>query len=328
MAENPGQPQSSAATEAADWYARLRATEISELDAVRFRTWLAGDPARRREFEAIDAFWDDLKSIESSPEIKRVRAEIAAGRKRVSRSGMGARLASAAVLLLGVCGGVFYWQQREASHYATEIGEQRTVPLSDGSVIVLNTDSEIRLQYSADRRSIELLRGQVNFKVAKDPARPFTVIAGGGEVRAVGTVFDVYKSDDSVTVTLIEGKVAVSVAAQARDEPPQEQDRIILSAGEQLSYVAGEVSVKPRNADLPRATAWQARKLDFADTPLADAVAEANRYSHDQIVLDAPSLRTPVLAASFRPEEMTCSSRVCRPSSTCGSNVPMTASFC
>jgi transmembrane sensor len=291
MAENPDQPQSSAATEAADWYARLRATEISELDAVRFRTWLAGDPARRREFEAIDAFWDDLKSIESSPEIKRVRAEIAAGRKRVGRSGMGARLASAAVILLSVCGGVFYWQQREASHYATEVGEQRTLPLSDGSVIVLNTDSEIRLQYSADRRSIELLRGQVNFKVAKDPARPFTVIAGGGEVRAVGTVFDVYKSDDSVTVTLIEGKVAVSVAAQARDEPPQERDRIILSAGEQLSYVAGGVSVKPRNADLPRATAWQARKLDFADTPLGDAVAEANRYSHDQIVLDAPSLR-------------------------------------
>jgi transmembrane sensor len=195
-------------------------------------------------------------------------------------------------------GGYFFWQHREANHYATVVGEQRTVPLPDGSVIVLNTDSAIRIHYTADRRSIELIQGQVNFQVAKDPARPFTVIAGDGEVRAVGTVFDVYKSDKLVTVTLIEGKVAVT--AQSSVEPPAAKDRILLSAGEQLSYSAGVVSVKRRNADLPRATAWHARKLDFADTSLSDAIAEANRYSRDQIVLDAPRLQNAHISGVFQ----------------------------
>ncbi|MGL6162508.1 FecR family protein, partial [Microbulbifer sp.] len=291
MNENRDQAYSSVATEAADWYARLRATDTSEMDMARFRTWLAGDPARRREFEAIDALWGDLKCIEASPEVRRIRGEIAARRRKIARPRIGARLASAAILLLAVVvGGVFSWQHREANHYATDVGEQRTLPLPDGSVVLLNTDSAIRIHYTADRRSIELVRGQVNFKVVKDPARPFTVIASGGEVRALGTVFDVYESDNSVTVTLIEGKVAVAATTQSSAEPPAAKDRILLSAGEQLSYSAGVVSVERRNADLPRATAWHERKLDFADTPLSDAIAEANRYSRDQVVLDAPRL--------------------------------------
>jgi transmembrane sensor len=111
-------------------------------------------------------------------------------------------------------------------------------------------------------------------------------------------VFDVYKSDDSVTVTLIEGKVAVTTQSSA--EPPAAKDRIFLSAGEQLSYSTGGVSVTRRNADLPRATAWQERKLDFADTRLSDAIAEANRYSRDQIVLDAPNLQNARISGVFQ----------------------------
>ena len=67
----------------------------------------------------------------------------------------------------------------------------------------------MRLHFSADLRGVELVSGQANFEVAKDASRPFVVTAGGSEVRAVGTQFDVYKTADKVTVTLIEGKVAV-----------------------------------------------------------------------------------------------------------------------
>lgn len=306
MSDSKATDRSSIATEAADWYARLRAENVTELDAVRFRAWIAGDPERRREFEAIDTFWDDLGAIENSPEVQRERAAIArrralsskptlapaAMRRRYKRKGVWA--AAAAVLL--VIGTWLLVQRQMVDRYVTSIGEQRTVPLADGSVVTLNTATDIRLNFSPDRRSVELVSGQANFEVAKDASRPFVVTAGGSEVRAVGTQFDVYKMADKVTVTLIEGKVTVK---EAQVEAGASAVEVNLAAGEQLSYEMKTGAVRRASADIPRVSAWRARKLDFSDTPLADAIAEANRYSRVQIELDAPELQNARISGTF-----------------------------
>lgn len=326
------------ATEAADWHARLRAENVSELDAARFRAWIAGDPARRREFDAIDAFWDDLCAIEKSPEVLRARASIAARRKADSpmhsekmasaagesaARGMGLRTswAVAATILLAIGAYLFAQWPADADRYVTVVGEQRTVPLADGSVVTLNTATEIRVHYSHDRREVDLVSGEANFEVSKDATRPFVVSAGGGQVRAVGTVFDVYKSGGQVRVTLIEGKVAVrpthspsasqAMATGVASRPSADSHaetthgagagsgEILLHAGEQLAYATDSASVKRVDADVQRVTAWRARKLDFSDTPLPEAIAEANRYSRDQIVLHAPGLESARISGIF-----------------------------
>jgi transmembrane sensor len=333
MSDTRALASTSIATEAADWYARLRAQDVSQLEAVRFRAWLAGDPARRREFEAIDTFWDNLSAIEKSPEVLRVRAELAARRRRKRKGRTGAWWAVAATIVIAMAGVWTAWLW-SADRYATNVGEQRTVPLPDGSLITLNTDTEVRLHYSKAKRAVELIRGQANFEVAKDASRPFVVAAGGGEVQAVGTVFDVYKSADKVTVTLIEGKVAVIPQASPGLRPPpyphpnpspsegegaiasspspshgegqgvrnasgKGGTAIYLSAGEQLSYATTAGSVKRVSADVPRVTAWRARKLDFSNTPILEAIAEANRYSLEQIVLEAPELKDARISGTF-----------------------------
>jgi transmembrane sensor len=298
--------RSSIATEAADWYARLRAENVTELDAVRFRAWVAGDPERRREFEQLDAFWDNLDAIEKSPEVLRERAAIARRRalsakpavtpaatmRRYKRKGIWAT--AAAVLL--VVGTLLLVQRQTTDRYVTTVGEQRSVPLADGSVVTLNTATEIRLHFSAYHRGVELVSGQANFEVAKDASRPFVVIAGGSEVRAVGTQFDVYKTADKVTVTLIEGKVAIKEAPVKAGASTVE---VSLAAGEQLSYETKTGAVRRASADIPRVSAWRARKLDFSDTPLTDAIAEANRYSRVQIELDAPELQAARISGTF-----------------------------
>jgi len=295
MSDTRHQPAVSIATEAADWYARLSAPDVSELEAVRFRAWLAADPARRAEFEAIDTLWADLAAIDKSAEVLRIRAAISA-RRRASRWWHSAKWSIAATLVAVIGAGWLAWQQWGSERYVTDVGKQRTVPLADGSIVMLNTDTEVKLHFSEAKRGVELVRGQANFEVAKDPSRPFIVTAGGGEVRAVGTVFDVYKAADKVTVTLIEGKVAVTgegghASGEARE--------IILAAGEQLSYATRTSSVKRAAADVPRVTAWRARKLDFSDTPILEAIAEANRYSRDQIVLEAPALKDARISGTF-----------------------------
>jgi transmembrane sensor len=295
-----------AAAEAADWYARLRTENVSEMDAARFRAWIAADPSHRREFEAIDDFWDDLEVIAKSPEILQERAAIARRRAATTRkegsSGRRVVWAAAAALLLVV--GVMAWNYGgRADRYVTGVGEQRIETLSDGSVITLNTATDIRLHFSPDQRRVELVSGQANFEVAKDAARPFIVTAGNRSVRAVGTQFDVFKSGDKVTVTLIEGKVAVTPAdaspAPARRSSSATSDEIVLAAGEQVSYGLKSAPTTPRDADIPRVQAWRARKLDFSDTPLIEAIAEANRYSRVQIVLDAPALKDARISGRF-----------------------------
>jgi transmembrane sensor len=296
-----------AAAEAADWYARLRTENVSEMDAARFRAWIAADPSHRREFEAIDDFWDDLEVIAKSPEVLQERAAIARRRAATTRNEgsagrSGVVWAAAAALLLVV--GVMAWTYGgRADRYVTGVGEQRIETLSDGSVITLNTATDIRLHFSPDQRGVELVSGQANFEVAKDAARPFIVTAGNRSVRAVGTQFDVFKSGDKVTVTLIEGKVAVTPAHASPAPAPRSSsttsDEIVLAAGEQVSYGLKSAPTTPRDADIPRVEAWRARKLDFSDTPLIEAIAEANRYSRVQIVLDAPALKDARISGRF-----------------------------
>jgi len=353
------------AAEAADWYARLRSENLSEIDAARFRTWLAGDPARRREFEAISGFWDELAVLEDTPEVLEARKSIAARRagsaeqmpaalstRRRGVISMGWWASAAAMMLAAVAVWFVAPLGSDPNRYATGVGEQRTVPLADGSVVTLNTATEILLHYSARARAVELVSGQANFEVAKDAARPFVVSAGGGSVRAVGTVFDVYRSGNQVKVTLIEGKVAVrpgptaivagrdaavprlpvaqsgqgpsstaglssSPGLPSNQSPESSQPKsvptpaalpaglgigegeIMLVAGEQLVYGGAGPAPQPVATDLQRVTAWHARKLDFSDTPLDEAIAEANRYSPDQIVLQAPGLENARISGSF-----------------------------
>ena len=294
---------SSLTQEAADWHARLRSETMSEVEQARFRAWLSGDPARRREFDELSVLWDKLEGVTQSPEVLSVQRSIAvpAAQGRVSR-----RAVVGWALAAGVAGvaGFVSWQRMIASEtYATGVGEQRTVPLSDGSVVTLNTSSQVSVRFSGGQRRIEVMHGQANFEVAKDPARPFIVSAGNGEVLALGTVFDVYQRADDIVVTLIEGRVAVVPdvpagkrgaslqlvsSAGAPSEAAQAQAHaIVLTAGDQVSFGARGRAPVRTSADLQRVSAWRARKLDFADTPLTEAIAEANRYSRLKIELRA-----------------------------------------
>lgn len=312
--ENPN--RSSAATEAADWYARLRAQDVTEIDGLRFRAWLSGSAERRREFESLERLWQRADLLEHAPAMQRTRETIMARRRQVvqQRSRRISAVAAAALLIIGTV--AWLWQLPASNVYVTDIGELRTIPVSDGSVVTLNTATEVRFDYSDTERRVELVKGQASFEVAKDKSRPFVVSAGGGEVRALGTVFDVHKDADKVTVTLIEGKVVVTPSAlspSAENSPRtagsasiQEAASLNLSPGEQLSYLpapiaatASPIAIKVAAVDVPRVMAWRARKLAFRDTLLTEAIAEANRYSRDQIVLEAPGMEAARLSGSF-----------------------------
>ncbi len=94
--------------------------------------------------------------------------------------------------------------------YSTPIGGHQHVMLDDGSVLDLNTNTEVRVQFTDAQRKILLDRGEVLLGVAHDASRPMEVIAAGIVSRAVGTKFSVRLYDNASVETLVtEGRVLV-----------------------------------------------------------------------------------------------------------------------
>ncbi|WP_242112454.1 FecR family protein [Luteimonas aquatica] len=186
--------------------------------------------------------------------------------------------------------------------YQTGVGQRSVVSLDDGSVVTLNTDSRISVHYGDGIRGITLERGQALFKVAKDRRHPFVVRAGGREVTALGTEFDVHVSDKAFEVTLLEGRVTVTPererpAAGAPDKPAAPL-LAELHPGQQFVAVA-KAAPQVRATDVRRVVSWRTGQIVFENERLDDAVAEMNRYSRRQVVLSDARLASLKISGAF-----------------------------
>lgn len=276
--------------EAAAWFARLRGPNASVLQA-EFDQWRGGRPDRQAAYDRLLQRWDDAAVLSMSRADLGLGVNSARRYRRRSRFALGALMAAAA----GV--GIYFapirpdwveawpvpsaWSQR----LATPVGEIRTVKLPDGSSVTLDTGAILRWRFSSSIRRLVLLRGRARFAVAHDPARPFLVAAGGGEVTAHGTLFDVsLTSNRNVRVALLQGSVEVRPPADAGRVQPTR-----LTPGQELAF--GQDLPLPRLRPLaPASATWPSGMLTFADTPIGQAVAEANRYSRIPLRLGSPDL--------------------------------------
>ena len=206
------------------------------------------------------------------------------------------RIAAAAAITLGVLAGASYflWSPQR---FQTALGEQRSVVLSDGSVVTLNTSSSVKVSMVKDRRTVMLLSGEALFQVAHDASRPFEVKTGDTTIRAVGTQFDVDRRTTGTTVTVVEGKVAVFTAPASSDDG--EASNLPLAAGEQLT-VAPRTKSHTVRANVAAATAWTQRKLIFENRPLGEVAAEFNRYNRQSIDIRSPELRSQEVTGAFQ----------------------------
>lgn len=288
----PGSEQTRAQAEAAEWLARLGNHAVST-DTVRaFREW-RDDPANDAAYQEAEAFWEASGRHAADPEIMRMTEAALARRRRPRLTlswprrplGWMLAVASLAVLSLGVV-----LLGRIAPAYTTGPAEQRVVRLADGSRVHLNVDSRLRVRFSGGERRIDLARGEAFFDVAHDPARPFLVRAGRTEVRALGTRFDVRRDGSALQVTLVQGavRVARSGSADAWTLRPDETLRVSTSG-----------RAERRTTDADAATSWTTGRLDFRATPLAEAVAEVNRYGERKVVLDGPGLEARRVSGHF-----------------------------
>lgn len=299
------------AGQAGEWVAAHHAGELDAAQRQAFYEWLMISPLHIEEYLGVALLSRRLPLAAADPELpleailERVREETegvtkltstphsshAAPRVHSPRRVLWAALAAGfAVIAL-----TFFWSRSEqvsVDHYATRHGEMRSWRLGDNSTLRLNTDTSVTARYSRSQRLIEVERGEVLFEVAHESPRPFRVIAGTASVLDVGTIFSVFKQQDSTLVTVVQGRVGVSSTKAGNQS-------VNAGPGERVRVINGEPPESAVPVDVQRSTAWLHRQIVFEREPLAQVTVEFNRYAPRPIDIESPALGTLPVSGVF-----------------------------
>jgi transmembrane sensor len=288
--------------EAAEWLVAFRSGDVDAADQRGFDAWLRASPEHIRAFIEMAALWHEGGGIDARREldieaiIARARSEqrIAelppapgagaadtvtrdpgggSGRGRWRRSAgwaMAAGLSVAGLATMLILRSAIPGPQT----YVTGVGETRSIALPDGSKVLLDSKSRLRVAYTAAVRHVELAQGQALFDVVRNPRRPFLVAAGDALVRDLGTVFDVNRLGRGTVVTVVEGRVAIPTPLQP----------IYLSAGEQVELDLGHFSPRPIHVDISSQTAWTHGEVVLDSATLSEVAQLFNHYSTRKLV--------------------------------------------
>lgn len=312
--------------EAAAWVARqdartLTATEQAELDS-----WLAASANRRASYERAKGLWRDLDDLAAlcaedlepatptaPPPTTRVGVKVAA-------------MAACLMVMVGLFAGIVSQSGPEGAllaRHVTAIGEQRTIALSDGSSIILNTNSDLEVLFDDKVRLIKLHRGEAYFEVAKDTNRRFRVDAGDNAVVAVGTAFIVHRKIGTVDVAVTHGIVELQQALpreklyttgeKRNDTDPgdRQQDRhwtsvaaMVVGQSASIPDGGGEI-IRDKIGDMERVLDWTDGSLVFQGEPLSEVVKSISRYSGYRFEIEDNDLNSLRVGGVFKVGDVT-----------------------
>jgi transmembrane sensor len=324
--------------EAGAWLVKLDGDIAPSADELAsLREWLERSPVHREQLGSLAELWDEMNVLtELAVPLGHAdghsnRSFIESLRHAIPRLGQASIVM--AVIAIGVA--TAFWLRPDPflssnDFYATAIGQQLSTTLADGSVVLLNTNSQINVNYNNEYRNIRLLQGEVHFTVAKGAARPFRVYAGNGRVQAVGTAFSVYIKDNSINVTVTEGKVELASVNRPSTNRLAQQgtpsgtvkssgSNAIVDSGfvETLGTIkAGESAtfqefldadiVSTINAietveaqEMAKRLSWREGMLTFAGDPLEVVVDEISRYTTVSIEITDPVVRATRIGGRF-----------------------------
>jgi len=288
--------------EAASWCLRLSESELTPSEQKLFEAWL-GEPGNVQAFDEAVAIWRTAEAVAGRPGMIAERAA-ALDRFRKANSARWLRgisrrwpgVSSIAAVLLVALLSVFLLRST-GQQYETNIGERRVAMLEDGSRVSLDAATRVDVRIADDKRQLTLMSGRAKFDVAKDPLRPFSVVAGDKIVVATGTSFSVELLGDQVRVLLYEGKVDVLDRSDSAAGPQRVKlPNAVLSAGQALTpghelvIPSSETAAVIDAADISRSLAWEAGQLSFDNEPLPLAAQRMNRYSREKLRIGDPAL--------------------------------------
>ncbi len=264
------------AEQAVQWWIALKASDADTAQHARWQRWRDADPAHEAAWQRIVSVGDRLAGIPSPL----ARAALSAAPQSMRR-----RRSVQLLTALVVAGGTTMvarqstpWRAWTADQVSA-VGERRTLRLPDGGALMLNTGSAVNIRFDAERRVLQLVRGEILVQTAADAMRrPFLVETSAGAARALGTRFTVRQhADASVDVGVLQGAVELRpLEAAARSHT--------LQAGESGRFT--RTQAMPAGALDANASAWIDGMLVVSHMRLADFLAELGRYRPGRLGCD------------------------------------------
>jgi transmembrane sensor len=293
--------------EAATWIAREDAASATDGAKAALDAWLSADVRHRAAYLRMKNAWgrslmaERLRPLNGPIDRDLLAPPRAAPRSRAPR--WVALAAAIAVVCVGL--GVAVWAMRSGEKvYATGPASLERIQLEDGSSVDLNTESEIAVRMSDERRLIVLRKGEAHFRVAREAGRPFEVQGGGSTVRAVGTAFLVRLRDGAHAEVLVtEGRVIVAPSGAG----PRKGGAVapMVVAGEVATVRRDRVTLtRVPSSALTSRLAWTEGKIVLDEEPLARAVEQFNRYNSVKMVVGDPSLEAIRVGGTFEARDL------------------------
>ena len=267
--------------EAIRW--RLRVHDMRDAEWAQFTAWLEADPRHGTAYDAVARMEDATGSllgrlprasaaVEQAADIPAMAEPAPRRRPHVWMS-----IAASLVALVGATLGVHYWPATvEDRIVATRAGEQRSIRLADGTIVLINGASRLAIA-GAGGRQVRLEQGEAAFKVIHDDRRPFEVVAGTTVLRDVGTFFNVARREDGVEVTVAEGAVAYD----------PDSSNVMLHAGQAARLGGTPAVLQIAEVDRAAVASWRMGKLVFRDAPLPLVAADLGRSVGWPITFDS-----------------------------------------
>ncbi len=300
--------------QARKWLIRMDGDELlSNTEKAALGEWINRSAWHREELTRLTQFWNQANIL----------AELMAGVESAGH-GQGIRRAMSWTRPILVAAGsvissviLVYCSLQSVGEaatrtYATAIGQQKTIALSDGSSIHLNTNSRVDISFSGKARRVRLWRGEALFFATPDAGRVFEVRAADSIIRASGTEFVADLEGRTVAVMVTKGVVDVSdLRGQRTTVEPRSINAAAslgeLRAGEATRFESGSGRMEVHwlgEAELQRRLAWLEGYLIFAGEPLSEVVAQLNRYSAKTLVIGDPELASIAIGGRFRIDDL------------------------
>ncbi len=261
-----------AEAQAAMWLGRRDREDWNAEQHAAMETWLAESPAHRLAYLRLYAAWNYADRLAA---MRRPRfGRLISSSRKLGPAVFKIAAACTVVAAIGVAA-TNYSAKPQTQAFETPVGGHETLKLADGSRIELNTNTKVRVSLSAGQRQVWLDRGEAYFEIQHNAARPFTVVTGNRRVTDLGTKFTIRANGDLLRVALLEGRARLDT--ESIWNQPQS---VLLTPGDVVVATRTSLSMERQP---PRLLAddlgWRHGMLIFDRTPLADVVAQFNRYN-------------------------------------------------
>lgn len=170
-------------------------------------------------------------------------------------------------------------------------GEKATVPLYDGSIIYLNSESKLIYPKFFDKVRKVKLEGEGYFLIKSDPDKPFMVETENKIIEVKGTEFNLRYRNGKLSLVVTNGRVTVYI---------KDSSKIIdVNKGELTEYHPEFGFTIPRKVNTRFYTAWRENKLFFDKTSFQEVMEEIDRFYNVNSVFKNKKVRTKKLTGFF-----------------------------